>query len=104
MKGIEFHTILAIIIIIAVIAIVILVVVKPSLIFVSATGEQITFSEFCYYWSISGYSEEYGQTVKRNNIIRGCPAGCDTYINYCPPETVIGNNVDACRRLCEGAV
>lgn len=55
MKAVEREILLALIIMIVVLVVLFIIIVNPSILFSKQTGEQITFREFCFHWSIVGY-------------------------------------------------
>ena len=91
MKGMEFKTILALIIVVAFIFIAVLIAIGPSLNIGDVMGSDISFTEFCYHWGIRGYSN-FNEPIMVGNEPVGSPAEIcgrrgfldqDTCINSC---------------------
>jgi hypothetical protein len=93
MKGMETNILLAIILAVAVLVVVVLVVVIPSLNQAESSENQITFREFCFHWSILGY------TTEKDKISIG------KYEYFIDTECarVGANDREVCVRMCKGA-
>ena len=89
MRGLEYRTILMVIVVAAVIFITILAAIIP----VANAGinlrSDITFSEFCYQWGLRGYEEDWDTEIIRSGNPYGTPA------DHCPTD-----DVETCRNLC----
>jgi len=92
MKGIETRILLEIIVAILILIILFIIVVNPSLVFGKQTGEQTSFRQFCFHWSILGYptTKDEIEIGKYNYSIS----------EYC--KNAGTSDIDACKKLCEG--
>jgi hypothetical protein len=55
MRGIETKLLLALILMILIFVIVYIIIVQPAIGYAQRGGEEISFREFCFHWSILGY-------------------------------------------------
>jgi hypothetical protein len=99
MKGLEFKIIFGLIILVAVVLLVSLIVFNPALAFGKTTSAQISFEEFCIYWSLNGYQEGKTENVKRNGIDHGSVSSyCSTALKKLFLDD---NDIDVCRKCCK---
>lgn len=107
----ETKFLLAIIITIVIILILFIIVVNPALLYAKGSGEQISFREFCFHWSICGYKcGSCSDDSKNPDILK---IGKFTYSisQYCsksgapdPCNEAVQPGEDAtCVKICKGA-
>jgi len=111
----EYKVILAVILMVIVISVIVTIAILPGFVYGKESSTQVSFREFCIFWSLNGYYEGYGQPVERKGVLYGCPAGCNPTVppflkNYCPDavgkifETLsmkeIREAIEDCRNIC----
>jgi hypothetical protein len=101
MIGMEFKMLLGLIIALAIIAIVFVMIFMPAMLLGHNSGAQISFRQFCIFWSLNGYKEGIGETVERDGVNRGSPS------DFCPSaigkiSLTTSDDVEKCRNVCRG--
>jgi hypothetical protein len=103
MIGMEFKLILGFIIALAIIAIIFAMIFIPASAFGQNSGKQMSFREFCVFWSLNGYKEGAGETVERNGINRGSPTEyCPSAIGKSVLTSLDSSDIEKCRNVCRG--
>lgn len=105
MNGMEFKMILGFIIMLAVLAAVFFLAFKPATDYKDNSGEQLSFREFCVFWSTNGYDEGFIDPVVRGGKPHGSPSEfCPLAIGN-PSQTEMSNiekYTERCRNVCRG--
>lgn len=100
MKGLEFKTLLGLIILIVVILLIIIIAINPSLLFGEQAGAQISFREFCVFWSLSGYAEGFGDTIEAKGELYSVDDMCEIGLGK-PPGGLETGDLENCKNLCK---
>ena len=104
MKGLETKVIFGLIILVAVIVLIAIVVFQPSLAFGKSTQSRTKFEEFCVFWSLDNYAEDWSVELKSHPntlewMVNNKP------VDYCPTVGIsAAQDIDKCRSCCKKEV
>ena len=104
MIGMEFKFILGLVILLAFLAIVFIMIFNPATKFSQNTGTQMSFRDFCVFWSLGGYKEGIDETVitRSDGKPHGTPSDfCPSVVGPVPPSGV-DDYLERCKNVCRG--
>jgi hypothetical protein len=105
MKGIEYQTLLGLIVVVAVIILVYIIVIGPAMSTSNNMNSRSKFEDFCVYWGLNGYAEGLGQPVVRDSVDHGTPEEhCGTVIKKSPLDALTKEDIDNCRKCCSKVI